>query len=67
MINGLSKRETEIVRLLAEGSSNKEAASRLSISVRTVENHRAKIMHKLQLRSFSDLVRYAIRNKIVDL
>lgn len=62
----LSTRERQIVQLLAEGKSNKEVADRLSISVRTAENHRARIMRKLQLRSLSDLVRHAIRNKIIE-
>ena len=58
-------REREIIQLLAEGKSNKEAAATLGISVKTIEAHRANIMRKLQLHSVSDLVRYAIRNKIV--
>jgi DNA-binding NarL/FixJ family response regulator len=58
-------REREIIQLLAEGRSNKEAASTLGISVKTIEAHRANIMRKLRLRSVSELVRYAIRNKIV--
>lgn len=58
-------REREIIQLLAEGRSNKEAASTLGISVKTIEAHRANIMRKLNLRSVSELVRYAIRNKIV--
>jgi DNA-binding NarL/FixJ family response regulator len=62
----LSSRERQIVQLLAEGRSNKEVADRLGISVRTAENHRARIMRKLQLRSLSDLVRHAIRNKIIE-
>jgi DNA-binding NarL/FixJ family response regulator len=62
---GVTAREREIIQLVAEGASNKEAASTLGISVKTVEAHRANIMRKLQLRSVSDLVRYAIRNKIV--
>lgn len=61
----LSAREREVVQLLAEGKSNKEVAEVLNLSVKTVETHRAKIMAKLELRSFSDLVRYAIRNHIV--
>jgi DNA-binding NarL/FixJ family response regulator len=64
--DSLTSRERQIVQLLAEGKSNKEVAGALGISVRTVENHRAKIMRKLQLRSLSDLVRHAIRNKIVE-
>jgi DNA-binding NarL/FixJ family response regulator len=62
---GVTSREREIVQLVAEGRSNKEAASTLGISVKTIEAHRANIMRKLQLRTVSDLVRYAIRNKIV--
>jgi DNA-binding NarL/FixJ family response regulator len=61
----LTARERELIQLLAEGKSNKEAASELGISVKTVEAHRANLMRKLHLRSVSDLVRYAIRNKIV--
>ena len=58
-------REREIIQLVAEGRSNKEVASTLGVSVKTVESHRANIMRKLHLRSASELVRYAIRNKIV--
>jgi DNA-binding NarL/FixJ family response regulator len=61
----VTSREREIIQLIAEGRSNKEAASTLGISVKTIEAHRANIMRKLQLRSVSGLVRYAIRNKIV--
>lgn len=64
--SNLSPRERQIVQLLAEGKSNKEVAGRLGISVRTAENHRARIMRKLQLHSLSDLVRHAIRNKIIE-
>jgi DNA-binding NarL/FixJ family response regulator len=63
----LSAREREIVQLLAEGRSNKQVAALLHISTRTVENHRAKVMEKLMLHSFSDLVRYAVRNKLAEL
>jgi len=62
----LSAREREIVQLLAEGKSNKEIADALRISVRTTEAHRANILHKLKLDSVAGLVRYAIRNKIVE-
>jgi DNA-binding NarL/FixJ family response regulator len=61
----LTSREREIVQLLAEGKSNKEVASVLGISVKTVETHRAAIMRKLRCDSFAELVRYAIRQKIV--
>jgi len=63
----LTNREQEITRLLAEGRSNKESAAKLGISTRTVENHRASIMKKLRCRSMADLVRFAIRKRIVEL
>ena len=62
----LTPREREIVQLLTQGKSNKEVASALDISVKTVEAHRANIMHKLNLPSFADLVHYAIRTRIVE-
>ena len=62
----LTSREREIVQLLAEGKSNKEVAGVLGISVRTVETHRSNIMLKLDLHSVVDLVRYAVRNRIVE-
>jgi len=62
----ITDREREIVQLLAEGKSSKEIATMLGISVRTVETHRAAIMKKLGLKSFSELIRYAVRNKIVE-
>jgi DNA-binding NarL/FixJ family response regulator len=61
----LTGREREIVQLLAEGKSNKEIGDTLSISTRTAETHRATVMRKLQLRSTAELVRYAIRNQII--
>ncbi len=63
----LTTREGEILRLIAEGMSNKEVASALGISVRTVENHRASIMKKLDLRSVVDLVKYAISRGLIHL
>ena len=62
----LSTREREIARLIAEGKSNKETAAHLGISVRTAETHRAHILRKLNLDSVAGLVRYAIRNKIIE-
>jgi len=62
----LSAREREIVQLIAEGKSNKEVAEALGISVRTAETHRASVLRKLNLNSVADLVRYAIRNKIIE-
>ena len=64
--NRLTPREREIVQLVAEGKSNKEVASCLNISIKTVEVHRSNLMHKLNLTSVSELVRYAIRNNIVE-
>ena len=61
----LTTREREIVQLLAEGKSNKEVAVALGISVKTVDAHRANVMHKLNLHSVTNLVRYAIRNQII--
>ena len=58
-------REIEIIRLLAEGKSNKEIAAKLGIAVRTVETHRAKIMLKLGLHSLAELIHYAIRNEVI--
>lgn len=63
--NKLSGREREVLQSLTEGKSNKEIASLLKISARTVETHRAEIMRKLQLTSVAELVRYAIRNGLV--
>jgi DNA-binding NarL/FixJ family response regulator len=62
----LTAREREIVQLLAEGKSNKEVATILNISVKTAETHRTNIMRKLDLHSISELVRYAVRNKIIE-
>jgi len=61
----LSPRQRETLQLLAEGKTNKEVATILNISVKTVETHRANIMLKLDLHSVTDLVHYAIRNEIV--
>jgi DNA-binding NarL/FixJ family response regulator len=63
----LTSRETEVLRGLAEGKSNKEVAARLGISPRTIDAHRAHIMDKLHVRTLSDLVHFAIRHKLVDL
>ncbi|MEM0999537.1 MAG: response regulator transcription factor [Bacteroidota bacterium] len=63
----LSRRETEVLVHIAEGHSSKEIADRLHISVRTVDTHRSNILHKLELANTAQLVRYAIKHKIVDL
>jgi DNA-binding NarL/FixJ family response regulator len=61
----LTPREREVLQLLAEGKSNKEVAAILGISVKTAETHRANIMLKLDFHSVTELVRYAVRNKII--
>lgn len=61
----LTPREREVVQLLAEGKSNKEVAQHLGISVKTAETHRANIMLKLNFHSVTELVRYAVRNQII--
>ena len=62
----VTSRERDVVRLLAGGNSNKEVANSLGISIRTAETHRATLMRKLGLESLAALVRYAIRNNIID-
>jgi DNA-binding NarL/FixJ family response regulator len=62
---GLTIREREVVQLLAEGSSTKEVAKVLGLSVKTAETHRSNVMRKLRLHSLSELVLYAVRNGIV--
>jgi DNA-binding NarL/FixJ family response regulator len=61
----LSAREREVMQLLAEGMSNKEVATLLDLSVKTVQTHRANIMRKLNLHSLGQLIHYAIRNGII--
>ena len=63
----LTGREREILQLLAEGRSNKEVARCLAIGVKTVETHRSAIMRKIGANSIVDVVRFAIRNHIVEL
>jgi DNA-binding NarL/FixJ family response regulator len=61
----LTTREREVLQLLTEGKANKEIAALLRISVKTAETHRARMMAKLGLHSMSELVRYAVRNHII--
>lgn len=63
----LTDREREVLMLVAEGRSTREIAELLSISTKTVDAHRAAISHKLDLHSQADLVRYAIREGLIDL
>lgn len=62
----LTSREREVVQLLSEGKSSKEVASILNISAKTAETHRANLMRKLEIHSISELVRYAVRNQIIE-
>ncbi len=62
----LTTREREVLKLVAEGYTNKEIAGLLGISIKTVENHRANIMRKLDLHDRTDLARYAVRIGLVD-
>jgi two-component system response regulator NreC len=62
----LSTREREVLQLIAEGKTNKEVATRLNLSVYTVDSHRGKIMEKLNLHSAGELIRFAVKNGLVD-
>jgi DNA-binding NarL/FixJ family response regulator len=63
----ISKREIEVIKLIASGVSNKEIADKLFISTRTVDAHRNHILQKLELKSTADLIKYAIKNKLITL
>ncbi len=65
--DGLTTREQEVLKMIAQGMMNKEIAEKLSISVRTVERHRENIMDKLNLHSRAELVRYAVDKGLIDL
>jgi DNA-binding NarL/FixJ family response regulator len=62
----LTPRQREVLQLLAEGKSNKEVAAALGMTAKTAETHRSNIMARLELHSMSELVRYAIRNRITE-
>lgn len=63
---GLTTRERSVVQLIAEGHSNKQVAQLLGLNLKTVESHRASAMRKVNVTSTATLVRYAIRNKLVE-
>jgi DNA-binding NarL/FixJ family response regulator len=65
-LRSLSQRECEVLKLLVDCKSNKEIAGQMNISVRTAETYRARIMIKLELHSIGHLVRYAVRNNIIE-
>lgn len=66
-LKSLTPRQREVVKLIAEGQSTKEIALSLNISVKTVEAHRAQLMNRLQIYNIAGLVRYAIRNGLIQL
>lgn len=65
-IDLLTSREREVLQMIAEGKTNKEIANTLNLSVYTVEAHRGRIMEKLNLHSTGELVRFALRNGLID-
>jgi DNA-binding NarL/FixJ family response regulator len=65
-IDLLTSREREVLQMLAEGKTNKEVAEVLNLSVYTVDAHRGRIMEKLNLHSINELVRFAVRNGLID-
>ena len=65
--NDLTKREQEVLALVASGKSNQEVADDLFISVKTVDTHKNHILDKLGLKNTAELVKYAIRNKLISL
>jgi DNA-binding CsgD family transcriptional regulator len=62
----LSPRERRVIQLIAEGQSTKQIGAALDLSVKTIESHRAAVRRKLNVNSTADIVRYAIRNKLVE-
>ncbi|HJX70948.1 MAG TPA: response regulator transcription factor, partial [Bacteroidales bacterium] len=66
-LKNLSSRETEVLRMWGKSCSNKEIAEKLFISVRTVESHKNHIMQKLNLKTIVDLVKFAIKNNLIEI
>jgi DNA-binding NarL/FixJ family response regulator len=66
-VDGLTSREMEVIQFVAEGESNKQIARRLGISVKTVESHRIFAMRKTNAKSMAHLIRFAIRNRLVQI
>lgn len=67
LLEHLTEREIEIIRLVAEGMMNKEISDYLSISIRTVDNHKSNILRKLNLKTSIDIVKYAIKHDIISM
>lgn len=66
-LNCLTRREREVLQLIAEGHSNKEIAEILTVSLKTVESHRYNLMRKLDLHDRGELIKYAIQKKIIEI
>ena len=66
-VSVLTERETEVLKLIAEGFSNQEVGEKLFLSPKTIDSHRTNLMKKLEVHNVVELVRYAIKNKIVEL
>ncbi len=66
-INNLSSRQVEILKLWGDGATNQEIADRLFLSVRTVESHKNHIMQKLNMKSTVDLIKFAIKNNVIEI
>ncbi|HUL55483.1 MAG TPA: response regulator transcription factor, partial [Usitatibacter sp.] len=62
----LSDREFQVFRMIAEGKSVSEIAERLSLSVKTVSTHKANLLHKMEMSTTADLVRYALTHRLVE-
>jgi DNA-binding NarL/FixJ family response regulator len=65
-LDSLTRREREVLRLIADGLTNKEIAARLSLSINTVETHRKHLMEKLDCHNAAELVRFSVRVKLVE-
>lgn len=65
--NALTKREKEILKLVVEGLSNQEIADKLFVNIRTIETHKTNIMNKLELKNTVELVKFAIKNRLVEI
>ena len=63
---GLTPRETEVLKLIAEGLSTKQIAAQLGVSFKTAASHRSRMMEKLDIHEVASLVRYAVRKKLIE-
>ena len=67
LLETLSQREHEILKLVAEGKTSREIAERLSISPKTVDTYRSRLMHKIGVKNLAGLVKFAIRHGLISL